>query len=161
LKGKHMAATISLALTMCVFFIAAHIALARFEPMLSSKQFADTIMAKGTPNDTFIIYGEESSGSSVIFYTRDYFHARPALLVLPRCGTNSAGTILLWGSCYPDAPDIFLNDDRLKAMWGVGERKWLFAEDVNQAKAQQALGGRLYPAGELADKMLWTDRPLP
>jgi 4-amino-4-deoxy-L-arabinose transferase-like glycosyltransferase len=160
-KGKHLAATISLALTMCVFFIAAHIALARFEPMLSSKQFADTIMAKGTPNDTFIIYGEESSGSSVIFYTRGYFHARPALLVLPRCAANGAGTILLWGSCYPDAPDIFLDDGRLKAMWGVGERKWLFAEDVNQAKAEQALGGRLYPAGELADKMLWTDRPLP
>ena len=32
---------------------------------------------------------------------------------------------------------------------------------LDQAKAQQALGGKLYPAGELADKMLWTDRPLP
>ncbi len=77
LKSKHMAATISVALTMTVFFIAAHIAFARFEPMLSSKQLADTIMAKGSPNDTFIIYGEQSSGSSVIFYT-DQFFPRPA-----------------------------------------------------------------------------------
>src|SRR5208282_1915567 len=32
LKGKHLAATVSIALTMTVFFVAAHIALARFEP---------------------------------------------------------------------------------------------------------------------------------
>ena len=69
LKGKHLAATVSMALTMTVFFVAAHIAFARFEPMLSSKPMADTIMAKGSPSDTFIIYGDQSSGSSVIFYT--------------------------------------------------------------------------------------------
>ena len=55
-----------------VFLIAAHIAFARFAPMLSSKQMADTIIAKGSPNDTFIIYGDESDGSSVIFYTHNF-----------------------------------------------------------------------------------------
>ena len=160
LKGKHLASTISLALTMTVFFIAAHIAFARFEPMLSSKQLADVMMQKGTPADTFIIYGEQSSGSSVIFYTEKFFHSRPALMVVPRCGQHSEGSTLLWGSCYPDAPDIFLNDDRLSKMWGTGERKWLFAEDVNQTKAEQVLAGRLIPAGTIADKQLWTDRPL-
>lgn len=161
LKGKHLAATVSLALTMTVFFIAAHIAFVRFEPMLSSKRFADTIMEKGTPNDTFIIYGEQSSGSSVIFYTNAFFHRRPADMVIPRCGQHGEGSTLLWGSCYPDAPNIFLNDEQLAKMWGTGERKWLFAEDVNQQKAEQVLAGRLIPAGMLADKALWTDRPLP
>ena len=47
LKKKHVASTVSVALTMTVFLIAAHIAFARFEPMLSSKPLADTIMAKG------------------------------------------------------------------------------------------------------------------
>ena len=60
-----------MALTMTVFFVAAHIAFARFEPMLSSKQMADTIMAKGSPSDTFIIYGDQSSGSS-----RHFLHQR-------------------------------------------------------------------------------------
>jgi 4-amino-4-deoxy-L-arabinose transferase-like glycosyltransferase len=161
LKGKHLAATVSLALTMTVFFIAAHIAFARFEPMLSSKQLADVIMEKGTPADTFIIYGEQSSGSSVIFYTDSFFHSRPAYMVVPRCGQHGEGSTLLWGSCYPDAPNIFLNDDQLAKMWGAGERKWLFAEDVNQTKAEQVLAGRLIPAGTIADKQLWTDRPLP
>ena len=160
LKKKHLASTVSVALTMTVFFIAAHIAFARFEPMLSSKQLADTIMKDGTPNDTFIIYGEQSSGSSVIFYTHNYFHRRPALLVLPRCGQHGEGTTLLWGSCYPDAPDIFLSNQRLEAIWGTGERKWLFAEDPDRDKVEQVLAGRLYPVRTIADKTLWTDRPL-
>jgi 4-amino-4-deoxy-L-arabinose transferase-like glycosyltransferase len=160
LEKKHLASTISVALTMTVFFIAAHIAFARFEPMLSSKQLADTIMKDGTPDDTFIIYGEQSSGSSIIFYTHKYFHRRPALLVLPRCGQHGEGTTLLWGSCYPDAPDIFLSNQKLEAIWGEGERKWLFAEDPDRDNVEQVLAGRLYPVRTIADKTLWTDRPL-
>jgi 4-amino-4-deoxy-L-arabinose transferase-like glycosyltransferase len=161
LRGKHVASTVSIALTMTVFFIAAHIAFARFEPMLSSKQAADIIMQKGTPNDTFIIYGDQSSGSSINFYTHEFFHHKPGLLVLPRCGQNGEGSPLLWGSCYPDAPNIFLNDAQLAAGWGTGERKWLFAEDPDTAKAEKALGSRLIPVATIADKQLWTDRPLP
>ena len=160
LKKKHVASTISVALTMTVFLIAAHIAFARFEPMLSSKQLADTIIAKGTPADTFIIYGEQSSGSSVIFYTTNFFNQRPALLVIPRCGQHSEGTTLLWGSCYPDAPDIFLNNEKLAQIWGTGERKWIFAEDPDRDKVEQVLAGRLYPVETIADKTLWTDRPV-
>jgi 4-amino-4-deoxy-L-arabinose transferase-like glycosyltransferase len=160
LKKKHVASTISMALTMSVFLIAAHVAFARFEPMLGSKQMAETIMKDGTQNDTFIIYGDQSSGSSVIFYTHNYFRSRPALLVVPRCGQHGEGSTLLWGSCYPDAPDIFLSDQKLQAIWGTGERKWLFAEDPDREKVEEALAGRLYPVQTLADKTLWTDRPL-
>ena len=160
-KGKHIASTVSIALTMSVFLIAAHIAFARFEPMLSSKPIADTIIAKGSPADTFIIYGDQSDASSVIFYTHKFFAGKPAKLVMPRCGQHGEGSTLLWGSCYPDAPDIFLSKEQLSDTWGKGERKWLFAEDVNQPKAEQLLAGRLYPVQSLADKALWTDRPLP
>jgi 4-amino-4-deoxy-L-arabinose transferase-like glycosyltransferase len=160
LKGKHLAATISVALTMSVFLIAAHIAFARFQPMLSSKQLADTIIRKGSPADTFIIFGEHSDASSVVFYTHHFFKGRPAMMVRPRCGQHGEGTPLLWGSCYPDAPDIFLSEDQLSKVWGTGERKWLFAQDTNQLKAESLLAGRLYPVQSIADKALWTDRPL-
>jgi 4-amino-4-deoxy-L-arabinose transferase-like glycosyltransferase len=159
LKGRHMASTISVALTATVFLIAAHIAFARFEPMLSSKQLADTIMAKGSPADTFIIYGDQSDASSVVFYANGFLH-KPALLVNERCSPHGNGSTLLWGSCYPDAPNIFLSEDQLQKAWGTGERKWLFAQDVNQSKVQQLLAGRLYPVQSIADKALWTDRPL-
>jgi 4-amino-4-deoxy-L-arabinose transferase-like glycosyltransferase len=159
LKKKHLAATVSLALTSAVFLIAAHIAFARFEPMLSSKQLADTIVAKGTPADSLIIYGDQSDASSVVFYTHKFL-GKPALLVVEQCSPHGNGSTLLWGSCYPDAPKIFLSDDQLSRTWGTGARKWLFAQDTNQSKVEQLLAGRLYPVQSIADKALWTDRPL-
>ena len=160
LKKKHLGATISVAVTMSVFLVAAHIAFARFDPMLGSKQFADTIMKDGSPSDSFIIFGEQSAASSVLFYTHNFFHQKPAPMVIPRCGQHGEGSTLLWGSCYPDAPDIFLSQDQLSKIWGTGNRKWLFAQDTDQAKVQQLLAGRLFPVQYLADKALWTDRPL-
>jgi 4-amino-4-deoxy-L-arabinose transferase-like glycosyltransferase len=159
IKGRHVAATVSLAATMTVFLVAAHIALVRFEPMLSSKQLADEIVRDGSPADSFIVYGDQSDASSVIFYTHRLL-ARPALLVMERCSPSGAGSSLLWGSCYTDAPKIFVNEDQLAKMWGTGERKWLFAQDANQPKVEKLLAGRLYPVKTIADKALWTDRPL-
>jgi hypothetical protein len=118
-------------------------------------------MQKGSPSDTFIIYGEQSDASSVIFYTHKFLNGRLGLMVLPPCGQHGEGSPLLWGSCYPDAPKVDISEDELSRMWGTGNRKWLFAQDVNQAKAEQLLAGRLYPVQTIADKALWTDRPLP
>jgi hypothetical protein len=159
LRRQHLAATTTLALTCALFLVAAHIAFARFEPMLSSKQLADTIVQKGSPADSFIIYGDQSDASSVVFYTHNFLH-KPAYLVIEPCSPHGAGSSLLWGSCYPDAPKIFLNEDQLSKEWGAGERKWLFAQDTNQPKVEQLLAGRLYPVQSIADKALWTDRPL-
>jgi 4-amino-4-deoxy-L-arabinose transferase-like glycosyltransferase len=160
LKGRHVSATVSVALTMALFLVAAHIAFARFEPMLSSKQLADTILSKGSPADSFIIDEDQSDASSVVFYTHKFLN-KPAYLVVEQCSPHGAGSTLLWGSCYPDAPKIFLSEDELSRMWGTGSRKWLFAQDTNQPKAEQLLAGRLYPVQSIADKTLWTDRPLP
>ena len=160
LKGKTLAATVSIALTFTVFLVAAHIAFARFEPMLSSKPMADTIIAKGAPTDTFIIYGDQSDASSVIFYTHNFLQRRLTLIVTEQCGQHGEGSTLLWGSCYPDAPRLDIGEDQLSKIWGTGDRKWIFAQDVNQSKVEQLLAGRLYPVQSLADKTLWTDRPL-
>jgi hypothetical protein len=160
LREKHLGATTTLALTSAVFLVAAHIAFARFDPMLSSKQLADVILEKGTPADSFIIYGDQSDASSVVFYTYNFLR-KPAYTVIPPCSPSGAGSSLLWGSCWPDAPKIFLNDAQVSAMWGTGPRKWIFAQDEYQEKVEQLLAGRVYPAGSIADKALWTDRPLP
>jgi 4-amino-4-deoxy-L-arabinose transferase-like glycosyltransferase len=160
LKKKHIAATVSVALTSSVFLIAAHIAFARFEPMLSSKQLADTIVQKASPADSFIIFGDQSDASSVVFYTHSFFHGKPALLIGQACSPHGEGSSMVWGSCYSDAPKVFISEDQLTKIWGVGERKWLFAQDINQSRAEQLLAGRLFPVQSIADKALWTDRPL-
>jgi len=158
-RGKHISATISVAVTLSAFLIAAHIAFARFDPMLGSKQLADAILAKGSPSDSMIVYHDQSDASSVIFYTHSRL-GKPAYVVMPRCSPQGIGSSLVWGSCYPDAPNIFLSEDQLSKMWGKGERKWLFAQDQYQDKAEQLLAGRLYPVQSIADKELWTDRPI-
>ena len=121
--------------------------------------------AKGSPSDTFIIYGEQSSGSSVIFYTHNFFRQTPAGSSFPRCGQHGEGSTLLWGSCYPDAPNIFISEDQLSKEWGTGERKWLFAQDMNQPKAESLLAGRLYLVQSLPTKhcgpIARSNRPLP
>jgi 4-amino-4-deoxy-L-arabinose transferase-like glycosyltransferase len=158
-RQKHLMATTALALTSAFFLVAAHIAFVRFEPMLSSKQLADVILADGSPRDTLIIYRDQSDASSVIFYTHNFLR-KPADIVMERCSQHGEGSSLLWGSCWLDAPDIFLSEERLSRIWGTGERKWLFAQDTYQARAEQLLAGRLYPVKSIADKALWTDRPL-
>ncbi len=156
---RNIWATVSVGLTSAVFLVAAHIAFARFEPMLSSKQLADAILQKGSSVDQFVIYGDQSDASSVVFYTHRFF-GHPAQLVMERCSPHGNGSSMLWGSCYPDAPDIFRSEEQLSAEWGKGNRHWLFAQDLNRSKVEQLLAGRLVPVESIADKTLWTDRPL-
>lgn len=159
LRRHNIAATITVGLTSTVFLLAAHIAFARFEPMLSSKPLADTMLHDATPQDDFIIFGDQSDASSIVFYTHRFF-GHPALIVMPRCSPHGTGSTLIWGSCYPDAPNIFLSEDQLSTQWGHGPRHWLFAQDTKRSRVQQLLSGRLYPVQTIADKTLWTDRPL-
>jgi hypothetical protein len=95
----------------------------------------------------------------VIFYTQDFLN-KPTDIVMQPCSPHGEGSSLLWGSCYPDAPHIFLSEEQLAKTWGTGERKWLFAQDTYQSKAEQLLAGRLIAVRSIADKTLWTDRPL-
>jgi hypothetical protein len=160
-KQRHFEATLSVAFTIAIFLIAAHIAFVRFAPMLSSEPMATTINRiagypeSDSPSDpaamraTLIIYGDQSDGSSVLFYTR-----RQALLVHGRSST------MVWGSMWPDAPHVFLDDTELASMWGTGNRKFLFAQAERREQVEAVLGKRLIPIQELADKTLYTDRPL-
>jgi hypothetical protein len=148
-RGHHLEATISVAFTGAIFLVAAHIALVRFEPILSSRAIADTINHFAQPQDRLLLYGDQSDGSSVIFYTD-----RRALLVDGRRST------LLWGSYYPDAPHIFLSDADLQAMWGKGPRNFLFVPGDSRSHVESLLGTRALEIQRLADKTLYTDRPL-
>jgi 4-amino-4-deoxy-L-arabinose transferase-like glycosyltransferase len=160
-RERHFEATLSVAFTMAIFLIAAHIAFVRFAPMLSSEPMAATIKriagypASESSTDpaalraTLIVYGDQSDGASVLFYTR-----RQALLVHGRSST------MVWGSMWPDAPHVFLDDKELSAIWGTGNRKFLFAQAERRDQVEAVLGKRLIPIQELADKTLYTDRPL-
>ncbi len=147
-RKQHLRATFTAAMTAAMFLVAAHIAYVRFAPMMSSHAMATTIDRMAAPNDVLILYGHQSYGSSIVFYTQ-----RQAYLV------NGCETSLLWGSDYPDAPHICLNDAQLLAMWGNGPRKFLFVPPNYRQHVGALLGKRTYLIEELSDKELLTDRP--
>jgi 4-amino-4-deoxy-L-arabinose transferase-like glycosyltransferase len=147
-RGHGFEATVSVAFTGAIFLIAAHIALVRFQPMLSSRAIAETINRDADPQDQLLLYGDQAYGSSVLFYTR-----RQALLVEGRSSS------MVWGSDYPDAPNIFLDDRDLVSTWGSGPRKFLFVPGDFHDHVEQMLNGKLYKLQELSDKTLYTNRP--
>ncbi len=173
-RGHHFESTISLGFTVALFLIAAHIAFARFSPLLSSKPFAETInrLTHGDNNSyTLLCYGDQSECSSVIFYTHHfvppyakfvhgkYWYFEPD----PKNNGGSKdlfGSSMIWGSDYPDTPNVFLDDTNLVAMWGHGKRKFLFVPPEYYNHIQKLLGGRLYEIQDLSNKTLYTDRPL-
>jgi 4-amino-4-deoxy-L-arabinose transferase-like glycosyltransferase len=157
-KHHHILATSAVAGTTAVFLIAAHIALIRFGPMLSSQDLAESVQdledeGRIAPDRQVILYGDLSYGSSFLFYL-DQSHQQPALLVEGR--TSS----MLFGSTFPDAPDIFLTNDQFLKTWGTGKRKILFVPLENRAAADHLLGAHKLLLKETSGKAVFTDRPL-
>jgi 4-amino-4-deoxy-L-arabinose transferase-like glycosyltransferase len=157
-QRRHLAATTAIALTSAAFLVAAHIALVRFAPMLSSQDMAAKIQqleATGaiSRKNTLLLYGDQAYGSSIPFYLNRPLD-RPALLV------DGRSSSMLFGSTFPDAQGLFLTPAQLLASWGTGERKLLFIPIDRRDEADRLLGARQIVLVETSGKALVTDRPL-
>jgi 4-amino-4-deoxy-L-arabinose transferase-like glycosyltransferase len=153
-QRRHLAATSMIALTSAVFLIAAHIALVRFEPMLSSQDLAEKIQELEddhviSRNNDVLLYGDQAYGSSIPFYLGEDVEL-----------VEGRSTSMLFGSTFPDAPHIFLSDADLLAVWGKGERKILFVPLEKRADVDKLLGSHQVLLEETSGKALLTDRPL-
>ncbi|MFZ0293039.1 MAG: glycosyltransferase family 39 protein [Candidatus Sulfotelmatobacter sp.] len=145
-RGAQRAATWTTAATMAVFLIAAHIALVRFDPFLGSQIMARQIAPELKPTDRVMIYGDQSFGSSLLFYLR-----RQIELV------NGNTTSMWWGSTYPDAPHIFLNDQDLLRAWNSPQRVFLFVPEYERARVEALLPAPLHIASEASGKVIFTN----
>ncbi len=153
-KRRHLAATTAIALTSAVFLVAAHIALVRFEPMLSSQDLAEKIQELEddraiASNRIILLYGDQSYGSSIPFYL-----GQDVYLV------DGRSSSMLFGSTFPDAPHIFLTHDDLLKTWGTGDRKILFVPLEKRDDVDRLLGNNKILLEETSGKALYTDRPL-
>ncbi len=137
----------ALAAGMAVLLVAAHLAFARFGNYLSSARLADQIAVRAKPSDRVIIYGDQAFGSSLLFYLR-----RPVELV------NGRTTSMWFGSTYPDAPRIFLDDAALAQEWEKSERIFLFVPAQQKAKVETLLPHRSVVA-ELSGKTIYSNQP--
>jgi hypothetical protein len=144
---RHLAATLTLAAGMTLFLIAAHIALGRFGPYLSSKDLAQQIAARATPQDHVMIYGDQAFGSSLLFYLR-----RPIELVEGRT------TSMWFGSTFADAPKIYLTDADLQQQWPGRNRIFLFVPAHLKDKVDSLLPNRAIIAQE-SGKYIYSNQP--
>ena len=146
-RRRHYAATWILAGGMAVFLVAAHIALGRFGPYLSSKALAQKIAAQEHPGDRVMIYGDQAFGSSLLFYLE-----RPIDLVEGRT------TSMWFGSTFPDAPKIYFTDADLERDWQGERRIFLFVPAHLKAKVDSILPHRVVVA-EVSGKQVYSNRP--
>jgi 4-amino-4-deoxy-L-arabinose transferase-like glycosyltransferase len=122
-SGRTYASNLTLAAAMTVTLLAAHEGLARFYPILGSKDLALAINRAGIqPTDKIILDGELTSGSTLVFYTQQQVH-------LLRGNVNG----LWYGSFWPDAPQIFETEDTLHQLWSSPRRIFLMTYDPNRA----------------------------
>ena len=144
---RHYSATWALGAGLAVFLVAAHIALVRFGPYLSSKELAQEIAARARPEDKVMIYGDQAFGSSLLFYLR-----RPIDLVEGRT------TSMWFGSTFADAPNIYLSDADLQRDWVGSGRVFLFVPPHRKARVDGLLPAKFVVA-ELSGKCVYSNRP--
>jgi 4-amino-4-deoxy-L-arabinose transferase-like glycosyltransferase len=125
-KNHTYAANLTLAGGMIAVLLAAHSGLERFYPVLGSEALAESILqmqrqsptSPASPQDEILLDGELTSGSSLLFYTRQPLHLVDGRKNGP-----------WFGSFYPDAPAIFESEESLRTLWNGPHRIFLLTYD--------------------------------
>jgi hypothetical protein len=131
-----------------VFFQAARIAMAAFDPYLSSRPLAETL--RRAPPGQLIVDHHYYTFSSVFFYTN-----RSAKLL------NGRFNNLVYGSYAPSAPNVFIDDDQWKEMWLQPDRCYLVITENAVSRLEKLVDLRLLTvAARSGGKLLLTNHPL-
>jgi len=128
-QGMRTAANWALAGMMILFIECAHISLGVFYSVLGSQPLAAAIQRTLQPGEEIISDGEYSRTSSVNFYTGEQ------LLIY-----NGRINGLWFGSLFPDAPPIFLEDPQLTELWQSSTRVYFVTGDENKRDSLQKIG---------------------
>jgi hypothetical protein len=103
-RARGQRAFLAIVLMTIVFFQASRIAMAAFDPFLSSRPLAEALQR--APAGKLIVDHHYYTFSSIFFYTN-----RDALLL------NGRFNNLIYGSYAPGSPNVFIDDSQWRAMW--------------------------------------------
>jgi len=146
-RGQTVVANIIVATSMCGVLIAAHDGLARFYPILGSKDLALTIDRVRQPGDLILLDGELTSGSTLLFYT-----GQPVHLVNGRVNGP------WFGSFWPDAPHIFEDETSLHQLWSGQQRIFLLTYDPAKRTTDLQRSGQVIPLASSGGKTILTNK---
>jgi 4-amino-4-deoxy-L-arabinose transferase-like glycosyltransferase len=140
---------LAIAVCMIIFFQAARIALVRFDNYLGSYPLAERLQQ--SPPGELIEADAYYSFSSVFFYAN-----RTALLL------NGRVNNLEYGSYAPDAPKVFIDDNKFVSLWAQEFRWYLLAYGTDMPHLEHLIGHEnLHVVAENGGNYLLTNRPLP
>ena len=127
-KWSGQRAFLAVSLAMVLFFQAARLAMATFDPYLSSRPLAEAIVK--SPPGTLIVDHHYYTFSSIFFYTN-----RTALL------RNGRFNNLEYGAYAPGAPDVFIDDPQFRDIWLGPQRCYLVANQKVVPRLESLVGG--------------------
>ena len=149
-RDRPLAANVITAVAMAGFMFSANAAYQTFGPELGSRPLERIMSPYLRPQDQIVIYGNFDSGSSLAYYSR-----RQALIF------NGRRNNLEFGSYYPDAPKIFLDDHDFPALWDGPQRVFLLAPPPYGHEAVIRLpADRSYKIGDIGGKALYVNHRL-
>jgi 4-amino-4-deoxy-L-arabinose transferase-like glycosyltransferase len=148
-KRQHGRAITAMILTMALLFICANRAHAKFEPVLSSRLLAEEIRERWEPGAKIIINGNYETGSSLRFYIDEQIYL-----------LNGRTLIMEFGSRYPDAQHIFLNDEDVRRLWQSSDRIFLFTENPKKEELLTNLAMPVFPVADKGGRSIFTNKPL-
>ena len=149
-RRNAFAANLLIAAAMTAILLAAHEGLVRFYPILGSKDLALAIDRDLRPGDIILNDGELTSGSALLFYTPQ--SAAPILLVNGRVNGP------WFGSFYPDAPKIFVDDTQLTHLWAGPHRLFLLTDHPEARTTTLSPFGPVHILASAGDKTILTNR---
>jgi 4-amino-4-deoxy-L-arabinose transferase-like glycosyltransferase len=155
-KAHLYAANLTLAAAAVCLLLCMHEGLVRFYPTMGSKGLAQAIVAEQTAHpalatqqpDLIMIDGELTSGSTLLFYTR-----QPAHFVNGRVN----GT--WYGSFWPDAPAVFDDDASLNRLWAGPRRIFLLTYTPAARTASLSPFGPVRTLAAAGGKSILTNQP--
>ena len=144
------AANLTLATGMVVVLLAAHEGLLRFNPILGSKPLAEAILRDQqlhpTPDSLILLDGELTSGSTLLFYTRQPVHL-----------VNGRVNGPWFGGFWPDAPPIFETGQSLDTLWHSPRRLYLLTYNPTARTQDLTPYNPVHPLASAGGKTILTN----
>ncbi|HTW65706.1 MAG TPA: glycosyltransferase family 39 protein [Bryobacteraceae bacterium] len=135
-----------------MFFQAARIAMAAFDPFLSSRPLANALLR--APAGKLIVDHHYYWFSSVLFYTNAE-NNRGALLL------NGRFNNLVYGSYAPGAPNVFIDDQQWKKLWLTPARYYLVIKQESAERLNKLVEPKLLTVvAQSGGKLLLTNHPV-
>ena len=147
-RARGQRAFLAIVLMAIVFFQASRIAMAAFDPFLSSRPLAEALQR--APAGKLIVDHHYYTFSSIFFYTN-----RDALLL------NGRFNNLIYGSYAPGAPNVFIDDSQWRAMWLGPDRCYLVITRTAAERLNKLVEPRLLTiVAQSGGKLLLTNHEL-